>query len=227
MVDKFQKLFKINNKDSNVFIHNKSFDEVVDEISSLPNKIILMNSCFHHLIWVKEFLDLIKSSMRPGDSFVVCHEPDNSYANSLLMYINYFIRFIFTDFLLRRLRLKKSKKTIDDKERWQNINNDLVESGVLNQSVKPLIIRRIIDYGANNKGDWKYLTVPASYNEGYWLPSDIAEYFEEDCTLSYFNTYRHLGDAGNNKILRFLNRLLSSLFRKGGSAFCMVLKRSE
>ena len=110
MADKFQKLFNINKSNSNVFIHNKPFDQVSDQISSVPNKIILMNSCFHHFIWVKEFLDLIKSSMHPGDYFVVCHEPNNSYANSLLMYINYFARFIFTDFLLRRLGLRTSKK---------------------------------------------------------------------------------------------------------------------
>ena len=97
-------------------------------------------------------------------------------------------------------------------------------SGVFNQSVKPLIIRRIIDYGANNKGDWKYLSIPTAYDEGYWLPTDIAKYFNEDCSLCFFNTYRHLGDAGNNNVLRFLNRLLSSLFKKGGALFAWCLK---
>lgn len=225
MADKFKNKSIV--KNANIKIFNNLFEEVYQEFTLLPNKVFVMNSCFHHLIFVKEFLDLIKKNMNNNDMFIIAHEPENNYNTSLLKYLNYFIRVLFTDIVFRKLNIIKNKTINSDKERWKKINDELLRKGIIVKKLKPLIIRRIIDYGVNTKGDWKFINVPDEYNEGHWTKDDILRYMGNGYKIEFYSTYRHFGDSKNNIIIKLLNKLFSTFFNKHGSNFSMVIKKDD
>ena len=225
MVAKFSDKFDI--AQTRVKVCKGQFTDFAQEIAEEKNKLIIMNSCFHHLIWVGKFLSLIKTSMQKGDIFLICHEPVNNYSKSPLMLFNYLIRFFVTDIVPRKLGVWHSERSKKNRSRWDKINEELLETKVLRKRVSPLIIRRIIDYGANNKGDWKLLNIPKEYDEGYWTPADIRGYLGDGFKSIYFDTYRHFGDGGENRVIQWLNQVFGNFFHNGGSAFCIALKKDK
>ena len=225
MVAKFSDKFDI--AKTRVKVCKGQFSDFAQEIAEEKNKLIIINSCFHHLIWVGEFLDLIKTSMQKGDLFLICHEPVNNYSKSPLILFNYLIRFFCTDIVPRKLGVWHSERSKKNRRRWDKINEELLEAKVLKKRVSPLIIRRIIDYGANNKGDWKLLHIPKEYDEGYWTPADIRGYLGDGFKSIYFDTYRHFGDGGENCVIQWLNQVFGNFFHNGGSAFCIALKKDK
>ena len=66
--------------DKKISFHNGFFSEIVDEIKEKPNKLLIINSALHHVIWLEEMLDDIKASMRSGDMFILGREPNNNYS---------------------------------------------------------------------------------------------------------------------------------------------------
>jgi len=221
-------IFKTRIADNRLELINKLFTRTLaDDFQSLENKVIVMNSCLHHFIRIDDFLNLIKSTMSEGDTFVLSHEPNNSYSESLLRYPVYFIKLFFSLSVFYKIGLLKNNETILSTERWKKINADLVKIGILKRDVRPLVIRRIIDYGVNTKNDWKLLNIPASHNEGHWTPKTIIDFFGEQFTVKHFSTYRHFGDSNGNPVLAFLNYVSSNVFHrsKKGSVFNIVLEK--
>jgi|GEM_PF-6024600 len=225
MVEKFSDRHEIGRERVNV-CHGQ-FADFAKVIAEENNKLIIINSCFHHLIWVGEFLDLIKTSTEEGDLLLICHEPVNNYSKSPMIYLNYFLRFCFTDIVPRKLCIWHSARAKKNRNRWTQINEELIATKIFRRRVSPLMIRRIIDYGANNKGDWKLLKIPREYDEGFWTPEDIRGYLGDGFKLVYFDTYRHLGDSGSNRVIQWLNKFLANYFHEGGSAFCIALEKDS
>lgn len=222
------KSFTTTANDDRLKIINKLYSEsLAKEYSILENKVIIMNSCLHHFTQIHEFLDLIKFSMKKGDLFILCHEPNNTYNKSFLSYLAFTIKFFFTPAFLNKVGVIKNNESEASNRRWKNINNDLIGLGVLNKRVKPLVIRRIIDYGVNTKNDWKKLNIPDSYDEGHWTPKTIIDFFKNQYSVKFFSTYRHFGDANGNFILEFLNDIYSFFFSysNNGSVFNIVLEK--
>ncbi|MDB4603794.1 hypothetical protein OAH33_00415 [bacterium] len=220
--------FKDSARDDRLQIINSLFTESLgEEIQSLRNKVLVMNSCLHHFTQIDDFLNLIKATMNKGDHFILCHEPNNTYNKSFLSYLAVFIKLFSSLAFFRKMGLSKNNETKASKERWDKINDDLVKLGILKQSVKPLIIRRIIDYGVNTKNDWKSLNIPSSYDEGHWDPKTIIDFFGDDFAVEHYTTYRHFGDSNGNLILGFLNNAYSKIFSrsKKGSVFGIVFRK--
>jgi SAM-dependent methyltransferase len=201
------------------------FEDFVPQARAYKNKLILMNSCLHHVIDVGGFLDQVKAAMHPGDYFAVCHEPYNPYSWSPLMVAGYLWRAATSDFLLRKLRLRKSPSGHKDQERWRQINQELLSRGVIHKPMPPLAIRRTIDYWVGSKGDWRWLDIPAEFNEGFWSPADLQRHLGPEFQTVYFRTYRHLGDPGKSAIGAMLNRALESLLVSAGSVFFLVFQK--
>ena len=132
-------------------IHNGHFSEVVDTIRDEPNKLLIINSALHHMIWLEPMLDDIKSSMKIGDLFILGHEPNNNYPQALMI-IQKILRAIFTTVLFRKLSFL-SKSKINDTNRWDSINQELLKNNHIRKKMSPLLIRRIIDYGVGYKND--------------------------------------------------------------------------
>ena len=214
--------------DERLEIINKLYTKsLAKEFSSLKSKVIIMNSCLHHFIQIDEFLDLIKFSMSKGDIFILCHEPNNSYNKSILSYMALIIKLFTSLAFFYKIGLLKNSELEASKKRWKNINSDLVNLGILKKKVKPLVIRRIIDYGVNTKNDWKRLNIPISYDEGHWTPKTIIDFFKSEYDLKFFSTYRHFGDAKDNFLLKYLNNFYSHFFGNSnkGSVFNIVLEK--
>jgi len=91
--------------------------------------------------------------------------------------------------------------------------------------MSPLLIRRIIDYGVGYKKDWETLRVPEEFNEGFWNVEDLSAYLGTEFSLSYFKTYRHLGDSRGNFVLKVINRLLGVVFNRHGTNFIAVWEK--
>ena len=220
--------FKNSVTDNRLEIINKLFTKsLAKDFQSLSNKVIVMNSCLHHFTQINDFLNLIKSTMSKGDIFILCHEPNNNYTKPFVSYLALIIKLFSSLAFFYKIGLLKNNETKASTKRWNNINNDLVKFGILKNSVKPLVIRRIIDYGVNTKNDWKLLNIPTSYNEGHWTPKTIIDFFNKEYIVKYFSTYRHFGDSNGNLVLSFLNYAYSNIFSKSkkGSVFSIVLKK--
>jgi 2-polyprenyl-3-methyl-5-hydroxy-6-metoxy-1,4-benzoquinol methylase len=202
-----------------------TFDRFSQQFKHLDNKVIMLNSCLHHLIWIEQFLDDVKNCLNPGDYLLLCHEPNNDYLWSPFMFLNYAMRGVTTDIVPRKLGLWKSHRATHDGQRWKRINHELLELGAIVRPLQPLAIRRIIDYGIGTKGDWKLLNVPRESDEGHWTPKDLARYMGPAYKTVYLSTYRILGDPGSNRLVGYLNKSLERFFRLSGSVFSCALQR--
>ncbi len=203
-----------------------TFEETCEQFRDCPNKLIVVNSCLHHIIWVEEFLQTVKQAMQPGDTLLLCHEPNNAYAGSGWLLANYAWRSMTTDFLLRRTGLLNAAGG-RQAEQWKAINDDLLADETIRRPLAPLQIRRIIDYWVGSKGDWKGLGVPPDFHEGFWTPDDVQQMLGPEFQRTYFKTYRHLGDAETNRTTGWLNRHLQRAFPTSGSVFCLALTLRE
>jgi len=209
--------------DEKLSVHNGHFSEIVKEIKEEPNKLLIINSALHHVIWIEPFLDNIKSSMKEGDLFVLGHEPNNDYS-LVLNTIQKAFRAIFTKALLKKI-FPFSKSSVADAGRWDSINRELIAKKHITRRMSPLLIRRIIDYGVGYKNDWSKLGVPDKFDEGFWNIKDLSDYLGSDFKLLYFKTYRHLGDSDGNLVIEFINRVLSIVFKHYGSNFHAVWEK--
>ncbi len=222
MMDVFMKSVDADS-DYTLSYHNGHFSEVVDQIREEPNKLLIINSALHHIIWIEPMLDDIKSSMKDGDLFILGHEPNNDYS-PVLMTLQKAIRAIFTSVLFKKF-FTESKSSVADADRWNSINQDLLENKHITKKMSPLLIRRIIDYGVGYKKDWETLRVPEEFNEGFWNVEDLSAYLGTEFSLSYFKTYRHLGDSRGNFVLKVINRLLGVVFNRHGTNFIAVWEK--
>jgi len=209
--------------DCKLSYHNGHFSEVVDQIREEPNKLLIINSALHHVIWIEPMLDDIKSSMKDGDLFILGHEPNNDYS-TVLMTLQKAIKFIFTLVLFKKL-FPLFKSSVADADRWNSINQELLEKKYITKKMSPLLIRRIIDYGVGYKNDLETLEIPEKFNEGFWNMEDLSGYLGAEFSLSYFKTYRHLGDSRGNFVIEVLNRLLGVVFKRHGTNFIAVWEK--
>jgi SAM-dependent methyltransferase len=223
MIDQFQAKTDLPRRDVEV-IHGV-FEDFLPRARSYRNKLILLNSCLHHVIDVRQFLDRVKEAMHSGDYFAICHEPYNPYSCSPLMVAGYLWRSATSDFLLRKLNLRKSAEGRKDQERWRRINEELLSRAVIHKPMPPLAIRRVIDYWVGSKGDWRGLGIPRDFNEGFWSPADLKQHLGPAFQTVYFRTYRHLGDPGKSVTGVLLNRLLEGMFTSAGSVFFLVFQK--
>lgn len=88
--------------------------------------------------------------------------------------------------------------------------------------MSPLFIRRIIDYGVGYKKNWETLSVPGEFSEGFWNVDDSSGYLGPAFSLSYFKTYRHLGDSRGDFVIGVINRLLGGVLKRQGTNFIAV-----
>ena len=223
------KNFKNNNLnlDKRVIIINDFYsDKLKNETYRIKNKIILMNSCLHHFVEIDQILNLIKSSMKKGDYFILCHEPHNIYHKSFLSYLTLIIKLFTSNYILTKFGLTNRKQDLN-KKRWKKINSDLINKKIIKSILKPIIIRRIIDYGINTKNDWKYLKIPTDYDEGHWQPQTLIDFFGKNFGVEFINSYRHFGDDNGNYFIKKLNLFLDKILNssKKGSVFSIVLKK--
>lgn len=226
MIKKFTARADVNHRV--VDIYHGRFEDYTGDIKAETNKLILINSCLHHVIWVGSLLNKVKECMNVGDLFVLCHEPNNSYYMSPLFIMNYLIRLLTTDILLKKLKVRNTQKVRKYNERWEKINRELMGLDIIKEPLRPIILRRIIDYGADVKGDWRKVGVPREFDEGHWTPKDLIEYFGASFKTLWFATYRHLGDPGGNRIIERMNRRFENQFaNKGGMDFCCVLRKEK
>lgn len=205
------------NLDDNITFYNGYFADIADQISNEHNKLLVLNSALHHVVWLEPLLDDIKSSMNSGDIFILGHEPNNSYSRTFL-FIQKLAKAFLTLAMFKKIpNLFKGPSA--DSVRWKSINQDLLDKKIIVKKMSPLLIRRIIDYGVGYKNDWVKLGIPNKFNEGFWTINDLSDYLGSDFKLLHFNTYRHLGDSNGNLVLRFLNNILRAMFKTSGSNF--------
>ena len=196
----------------------------IETVAAIPNKLIVTNSCLHHIVWIEEFLDDLKTALRPGDVLIFSHEPYNPYFGSPLMILNYAWRAMTSDLVLKRLGLLTSCNTATDNARWQRINEALLTEGITRKPIPAIALRRTIDYWVGTKGDWKALRIPPSHNEGFWDPYHLEDYLGSRLKRIYLRTYRHLGDPGDSLVLRSANNWLAGAMPLSGSIFSMALR---
>lgn len=210
---------------NNIAILQKKFEksdlEQVDEYK----KVFIINSALHHMIWVDECLSNIKSIMSPADILIIGHEPNNSYGK-LFLYVQFFLKLITSLKLFKKIGfIKKSKSEIDSLQRWENINNDLLKNKIIREKLTPFEIRRLIDYGVNNKDDAKKLKIPDEYNEGYIDINDLKFFFKDEFIIKYYSTYRLFGDSNGNLLISLLNNLFINLLPHSGSDYLVALEK--
>lgn len=213
--------------DKRVTICCGALERFVKEVSDYHNKVIILSSCLHHMIWIERFLDHARQCMRVGDLLLLCHEPNNGYFLSPLMILEYFMRSATTDVLPRKMGIWKSTRMRADDQRWKRIDRELTSAGVTNGSLKPTVIRRMIDYGVATHGDWNALNIPSEYDEGHWTPRELADYLGASFKTLYLRTYRHLGDPGINGLIRLLGLVVERACRRWGSVMCLALQRTS
>jgi len=206
-----------------ISIHNGNFSDLVDEVKDEPNKLLILNSTLHHIIFLNRFLDELKSSMRKGDLFLLSHEPNNDYSKTFL-FLQKSIKALTTTSLIKKITFLL-KSDVNDAERWNLINQNLLADKVLVKEMSPLLIRRIIDYGVGYKRDWEKLAIPEEFDEGFWNIDDLSSYLGEDYKLSYYQTYRHFGDPNGNLLIYIFNRFMQYLLKNHGSNFIAVWKK--
>lgn len=214
-----------NDIDKNLSFYNGYFSEVASQIGKEQNKLLVLNSALHHVVWLEPMLDDIKSSMNSGDIFILGHEPNNSYSK-LFLFIQKLAKVLLTSVIFKKI-FSTFKTSNVDSDRWDAINKDLINKKVIVKKMSPLLIRRIIDYGVGYKNDWKKLSIPDKYNEGFWTIDDLSSYLGSDFKLLHMNTYRHLGDPNGNLVLEFLNNIFSAIFKKSGSNFIAVWEKKN
>ena len=203
---------------------------MAEENNRIGSKLIVLNSCLHHFIQIEDILSLIKQSLDKGDLFFLSHEPNNDYTKSTLGLFRLIFRFLFTRAIIDRvLRVLRLDTNDNFDARWSNINQELLDAGAIKKRMKPLVIRRIIDYGVNTKDDWKLIRIPNDWNEGYWTPATVEVFFGDDYTVEYFNSYRHFGDDYGSNFIKYFNNVFSKIFHGGkkGSVFSMVIQKRE
>jgi SAM-dependent methyltransferase len=223
MIRQFQAKSDLPQRD--VEIVQGTFADFFPQAPTYRNKLILMNSCLHHVIDVGEFLDQVNQAMHPGDDFAICHEPYNPYSWSPLMVAGYLWRAATSDLVLRKLGLRQSAEARKDQERWRQINQELLTRGVIHKPMPPLAIRRVIDYWVGSKGDWRWLDIPLEFNEGFWSPADLQQRLGPTFQTVYFRTYRHLGDPGRSRFGALMNRALEGVLASAGSVFFLVVQK--
>ena len=215
------------NDDKKIVIKNNHFHEVLNDLRNKDNKFIFINSVLHHVIYIEKFLDDIKSIMNPDDILVIGHEPNNSY-NPLMFFLNLTFRAIFTSALIKKVPFLKIfyDNEVKSNERWEKINTQLLDEGVIIKKMSPLTIRRIIDYGVGHKKDWKRLNIPKDYNEGFIDVHDISKYLGNEYKRKFYITYRHFGDSNGNVVIESLNNTFKSILKNHGTNFLSVWKKS-
>jgi len=221
MIDEF--IAETHQSDRPVTVVKGTFDDFYDQACTLKTKLLVMNSCLHHVIEVESLTNKLRNCMHVGDLCMFCHEPNTRYTWSPLMYLSNLLQLMSPIVLARRLGWQLTSATRANSAVWKSVNNDLIASGIISKPMKPLAIRRTIDYWVGVKGDWRSLGIPAEYNEGFWTPEDILKLFGPDFNLVYLQTYRHLG--GN--ISRTIERQLERIAPTSGSVFCMAIERTH
>ncbi|MCA9263630.1 MAG: class I SAM-dependent methyltransferase [Planctomycetales bacterium] len=224
MIQLFQNRHDLTGK--NVRILPGRLEEHIHEIQQISHKVILFNSCLHHVIWIESVLDIMKASLQPGDLVLFCHEPNNSYLWSPFMVLNYLLRSATTDLIPRRLGLYRSSAESGRQDCWQQVNDELMSRRITTTRLAPIAIRRMIDYGVGLKGDWKSIGVPPEYDEGHWTPRELEGYLGSEFKTVFLRMYRCLGDPGGKRLFSRMNKLCDKLFPRSGSVFCMAIQRS-
>lgn len=209
----------------NVTVLQGVLEDHIPQVKGHRNKLILLNSCLHHVIRVEQFLDQVKAMMAPGDYFLICHEPNNPYVWSPLMIASLLWRGVTSDLLLRKLRLWRTRTARHEQERWSRINQELLAESVIRAPMPPLAIRRVIDYWVGTKGDWRLLRIPDHCNEGYWGPADVARHMGTEFPVVHLRTYRHLSDPGKGSLTDLTNRVFEKLLPRHGSVFCIAFQK--
>ena len=92
-------IFSKNNK---IIFLQKEFENSDLKIVNAYKKVFIINSALHHMIWVDESLNNIKSLMSSEDILIIGHEPNNSYSKFFL-YIQLFLKSISTTKLLQKI----------------------------------------------------------------------------------------------------------------------------
>jgi hypothetical protein len=202
-------------------------EDFAEQLRQLPRKLIVFNSCLHHVIWVESVLDIVKSSLQPGDYLLLCHEPNNAYLGSPLMILNYVLRCLTTDMIPRKLGWRRSRDEQARQAGWKLINDELCQREIIRRPMSPLVVRRTIDYGVGVKGDWKALRVPREFDEGHWTPRELVQYMGVKYRTRFLQTYRCLGDPARGGLLQRANGFLDQCFPRSGSVFCMAMQRVE
>lgn len=214
-------------RDSRVSVLHGTLGDHAEYIRTIRNKLIVICSCLHHIIWVEDFLDLVKSVMHVGDYLVLAHEPNNMYYGTPLMAGSAFLRAITSDVLLRRFGIGLFAGGRAEARFWVKINQDLLSAGIASREMPPIAIRRTIDYWVGTKGDWKKLGIPKEYNEGFWSAKDLEEYLGPSFRTRFYRTYRRFGDPCGRGWVRHADRLLSRCTPDGGSVFNLLIQRCQ
>ena len=131
---------------------------------------------------------------------------------------------VHKDAIIKRIQLRFKKSKVNG-DRWKMINQKLLKQRHVIKEMKPLLIRRVIDYGVGYKNDWETLGIPKDYDEGFWNVADLSNYLGPNIKLIYFKSYRHLGDSRGNLVIEILNRVLSTLFKRYGTNFIAVWEK--
>jgi hypothetical protein len=192
------------------------------------DKIFIINSALHHVVYVEDFLGCIKENMQPNDLLILGHEPNNdNKLNFFMRPLHFILKAFFTKSLLIRIPIIKNffHEEIKNKDRWENINNELIDKKIILQEMPILAIRRMIDYGVGYKNDMKTLSIPNEYNEGYLGIKDVGLFLGEDFELQFYKTYRHFGDSDGNIIIESLNKLFYWCLKDYGTNYIAAWKK--
>lgn len=211
--------------DRRVEVRLGRFEDFAAALGEVRSKILIMNSCLHHIVEVKQFLDAVKGCMRGGDLLVIGHEPNNNYFRTPQFALNVVVRALVTDLIPRKLGLWKTRRSEDDGERWDAINSRLRGRHITVRRIPALGLRRLVDYGVNAQGDWARLKVPLDHDEGYWMAADLGSYLGQEYEVAFHETYRHFGDASGNLVVDAMNRFASAIRMGGGSVFTIALRK--
>ena len=227
MINEFKSYLDLN-EDKKVSLHNCHLSERVPELMLMNNKVLIMNSALHHIIFIEDFLNNIKSSMNSKDLFILGHEPNNNNKyNAVMRLIQIITRAIFTSALLKRIPVIKNlfKNEAINTKRWKNINQDLISANISSREIPPIAIRRIIDYGVGHKNDIQKFLIPKDSNEGFIGVSDVSFFLGDDYKLKFYSTYRHFGDSNGNFVIEFLNKAALIFTKHFGTNYVAVWEK--
>lgn len=209
--------------DATVELHNCFFQEIKDQLKISTPKIIIINSVLHHIINIQSFMEDLKGIMQKGDILLLSHEPNNS-CNLFYYRLGWLIKKIKAPLTKGR---RQRKNRLSNITRWNLINEKLENNRITRNTVPPIVIRRIIDYGVGYKRDLKKLCIPLMYNEGFWSVKDIKKMLGAEYAKLHYETYRHFGDPDSDKTLIFLNNYIKGLDKVNGTNFISAWLKSK
>lgn len=183
--------------------------------------VITVNSVLHHLPRPDEFLAQCFDLLHLEGLLIVSHEPRLGYYRSLLWSVAKLVQYIM--FAVNRLRAFLWRERVmssgSEDSFWMQVESKLRAVGITNLSRQR--IKRLVDFHSPTAG--------GSLDPRRGI--DVGGLLTDGWEILEMRTYAHLGKLAlkrsKHRLLRYIDRMLASVFPQAGSLFCFVARKAR